>query len=335
MSHEKTSQELLPDFDNPVLVKLDAMARQHLGGRLHVLLCEGNQVKRLCLDGVEADLPAFCKLVRATEEGLRRCSVCRWLVAIRACHHNVTDYSCHGGISVVAAAAVIPDNTSNQFVVVSSCGFGDEDREKGWQAARRHAEGLPIRVHALREAYFQLPVLDSQKITLAKDLVDAAAEALRIRAPRPKSSGSDREGSDTLAPETSLQKMLSQAFEHAVERQPGESGRPTGSPLVDVVMAVVKRNPALPFTVTDVAHSARLTPNHFSALFKKHTGETFSDFLSAQRAALARHYLADLHLSVSEVAARAGFSDPAYFSRRFKALTGFSPSDYRAALLSK
>ena len=40
-------------------------------------------------------------------------------------------------------------------------------------------------------------------------------------------------------------------------------------------------------------------------------------------------------LSVGEVAHRAGFSDPLYFSRAFKRHAGEAPSDFRAAVRGK
>ena len=107
--------------------------------------------------------------------------------------------------------------------------------------------------------------------------------------------------------------------------------RQPARPWWDVVRAVVAHNPALPFTAATVARAARLSPNHFSSLFRKHSGETFSDFLTSQRVRLARDLLSDLTLSVNEVASRAGFQDAGYFSKRFKRTTGLSPLECRRA----
>lgn len=316
---------------NPVLRKLELMAQRHLGGSLHILLCRDNKADRLLVDGSEGSLPRFCQLIRASEDGSRRCSVCRYLTAIRACRDDVGDFSCHGGISVVAAAALKPGNHTGAFLVVTSCGFADENVDAGWCAAQKHASDLPVNMKALKIAFYALPRLDRARVALAKDIVDAAASVL-------SHSTSASEGLDNAIPayavwqEEKLDATLSDAFSHAEEQATGPNGAPTGSALVDVVSAIVSQNPALPFSVANVSRAARVTPNHFSKVFSQYAGKTFSTFLTEKRIDLAHDLLADLHLSVNDVANLTGFPDAAYFSRRFKAVTGQSPSQYRAKL---
>jgi AraC-like DNA-binding protein len=47
---------------------------------------------------------------------------------------------------------------------------------------------------------------------------------------------------------------------------------------------------------------------------------------------MARPLLVRTNLSISEIAVRCGFDNPLYFSRRFSALYGCPPSDFRARL---
>ncbi|MCC6145352.1 MAG: helix-turn-helix domain-containing protein [Candidatus Hydrogenedentes bacterium] len=310
---------------NTALQKLDAMARAQLGGGLHVLLCQGDQVDRLPLSGAGEHLPEFCRVIRETEGGEDRCGVCRWLMAIRACHKGVTDYCCHGGISVVSAPAVVPKGKDGEFVVVGSCGFATAEREDGWEAARDHAEGLDIEETALKRAYFSLPVMAEEKLPLARAIVDTAASIVAQLVPE----GGDGPGvlldqPDEAAAENAVRQALAKARQNAA---PGQ--KPCGSALVDVVKAIIGRNPAMPFTAANVAKAAQMSPNHFSSVFHQHTGQTFKDFLTEQRIALAQDLLGDLRLTVGDVAFRAGFQDAAYFSRRFKAVTGKSPRDWR------
>jgi AraC-like DNA-binding protein len=59
-------------------------------------------------------------------------------------------------------------------------------------------------------------------------------------------------------------------------------------------------------------------------------GTTFSAILHEALATLARDYLRDRRLSVSEVAFLLGFAGVAGFSRAFKQWTGRSPSEYQS-----
>jgi AraC-like DNA-binding protein len=82
---------------------------------------------------------------------------------------------------------------------------------------------------------------------------------------------------------------------------------------------------------SEVAALCNMTPYHFSREFKAAFGVTFQDFLLNFRIAEARRLLANPRMSVTDVAAAAGFPDPSYFARAFKRRTGRSPSEYREA----
>jgi AraC family transcriptional activator of pobA len=53
-------------------------------------------------------------------------------------------------------------------------------------------------------------------------------------------------------------------------------------------------------------------------------------YIEAAMMAEARRLLAFTRLQVSEVGYRLGFSDPSYFSKRFKAKEGLTPLAYKA-----
>lgn len=63
----------------------------------------------------------------------------------------------------------------------------------------------------------------------------------------------------------------------------------------------------------------------FHAVFGCAPGAYLTDYRLDRAIQLLRHST----LSVSAVAASAGFSDPFYFSRLFRRRMGMSPSDYR------
>ncbi|NUM54268.1 MAG: helix-turn-helix domain-containing protein [Candidatus Hydrogenedentes bacterium] len=317
---------------DPVMRKLSRMAREITGSTLLILGQRNGEIVRIGLDGHESDLPPFCQAMRATEEGARRCSACRSLVAMRACYHGVSDYCCHGGISIVAAPAVKPAEAGGQFVVVSSCAYAAPDRRRGWQAARRHIKDVPIDKTKLRKVYQSLPELETEKQAVVKAIVDLAASALAelarsICAPnRTPATNVPAAAYSTRALDRDLREVFSQACEGSVTSRTVANG----TSLSEIVTAIVAQNPAAPFTVANVARAARMTPNHFSSLFHRQTGTKFTAFLTEQRIALACKLLRDVTLDIGEVAARSGFPDGNYFSRRFKTITGHTPSEFRA-----
>lgn len=72
-----------------------------------------------------------------------------------------------------------------------------------------------------------------------------------------------------------------------------------------------------------------LNPSYLSALFKKETGQTLTDFVNKTRIEYARHLLKSTKLSVQNIAAQSGIPDIHYFTRVFKRETGMSPREWR------
>lgn len=84
--------------------------------------------------------------------------------------------------------------------------------------------------------------------------------------------------------------------------------------------------------LAEVAEAAFLSPNYLSQLLKKHTGQAFVDWLTGRRMERARDLLAHTADRVSTIAHRVGFSDEAYFTRRFNQRFGVAPTAYRRSL---
>ena len=78
-----------------------------------------------------------------------------------------------------------------------------------------------------------------------------------------------------------------------------------------------------------MAAAAFLSRSYASVLFKRETGEKFSDYLQGVRIEKSCALLRDTSLSVQETAERTGFFDTAHFSRVFKEKMGISPMEYR------
>lgn len=85
-------------------------------------------------------------------------------------------------------------------------------------------------------------------------------------------------------------------------------------------------------SLNDAAEAAGLNAAYFSSNFKKHTGESFSDYLLKLRIDKAKKLLSDPGLKITEVAAASGIPDSRYFARLFKKSVGITPSEYRNIL---
>ncbi|WP_112239529.1 AraC family transcriptional regulator [Kribbella monticola] len=85
-----------------------------------------------------------------------------------------------------------------------------------------------------------------------------------------------------------------------------------------------------PWRLDDLAAAVNLDPAYLSRLFRRHTGLSPLGFLARLRAERAATLLVQTTLPASRVGAAVGWDDPTYFARRFRALVGSTPSEYRA-----
>lgn len=71
------------------------------------------------------------------------------------------------------------------------------------------------------------------------------------------------------------------------------------------------------------------TEKYISHLFKKRMGVGFSYYVNQLRLRYAHELLDNTPFSMTEIAARCGYSDAFYFSKVFKKSVGISPKEYR------
>ncbi|MFJ3487653.1 AraC family transcriptional regulator [Pseudomonas sp. NPDC090202] len=96
------------------------------------------------------------------------------------------------------------------------------------------------------------------------------------------------------------------------------------------VMAYIREHIADPaMTLTDAAAAAFLSPNYLTHLLRKETGNTFSELVLERRMRLARTQLMNSDKPLSHIAEVCGFTDEAYFSRRFRKAHGVPPGQFR------
>lgn len=80
--------------------------------------------------------------------------------------------------------------------------------------------------------------------------------------------------------------------------------------------------------LADICTHFRMTESTLKKLFSSIAGQGIMSRLSAIRIATAKTLIREGRMNFSEIAQQTGFSTIHYFSRRFKEITGMSPSEY-------
>ncbi len=81
-------------------------------------------------------------------------------------------------------------------------------------------------------------------------------------------------------------------------------------------------------TLKEIASYVGMNEAAFCVFFKRVFGQTFVQYLNAQRLEYARYLLEKGNMSITEVCYASGFVSPPYFSRLFRRTLGMSPQQY-------
>ena len=83
-----------------------------------------------------------------------------------------------------------------------------------------------------------------------------------------------------------------------------------------------------PLTVEQVCRDNMIGRSQLQKLFHQQTGGGVMEYFGRMKIKAARQMIRDGHLNFTQIAEKLGFQSVHYFSRRFRAITGMSPSEY-------
>lgn len=98
---------------------------------------------------------------------------------------------------------------------------------------------------------------------------------------------------------------------------------------VQNIIRYIRKNIEQDLTVGDIAEIAGLNQDYLGRLFKKSTGMGLKHFICNEKMKTAKMLLDTTELSVTEISAQVGYSNYSNFTRTFKQLSGYTPSEYR------
>ena len=132
----------------------------------------------------------------------------------------------------------------------------------------------------------------------------------------------------SVTSEIMLKALLEQLLVLIVREVPETAGN-GGDSFVSRTLGYLHSNFRSPVTVYDAATSAGYTPNYFSAIFKRHFGSPFVDYLKKMRLSYAKNLMLSGDASLTEIALESGFCSLSHFSRTFTREYGVFPTEYR------
>lgn len=338
MGRQVTEYSPEKEFMHPLLAKLSELALR-LTGISFIIVFPKNDGWGQIDPGEKVALPKFCRLIQSTPEGVQHCQMCHALMTIAACSRGLTDQRCHAGAHVLVTP--ISAGEKESLAVLSTCRFRSGSDPDTWEEVKARGKQLGLDVKKLKKTCFELPEMSPEQHEIAQMIFSAAAGVVKEIRARSIAETKLRKIESPAVAKPALEAVIEKELKESLSTR--NSGRKASRKpalnskvpaLIKVATDLVDRKPNMPFAVAEIAGAARITPNHFSTLFRLHTGRSFSAYLTEKRMEMAKQLLSDLTLNIGEIARMVGYSDPSYFTRRFNRVTGMTPGQYRNSLHS-
>lgn len=252
---------------------------------------------QLPLHGKPGENP-FCAM---TAEKSRTCAACLQMqdrLAQSATQSHAT-MSCGYGLSETAVPIRLGDQTIGYLQT------GQVLLDKPTPARFRHAVeearrmGVDFDTARAREAFFSTTVMTRQGMESVAILLGVFADHLAIQSNR-----------------------------IAVQQASAEP------PIITRAKRYIEEHHREDLSLGQVAASVHTSLFYFCKLFKRHTGVSFTEYVSRLRTEKAKNLLLNPNLRVSEIAYEVGFQSLTHFNRVFKRVVHESPTAYRARLRS-
>ncbi len=199
------------------------------------------------------------------------------------------------------------------------------------EAIRRGSEADTLREAEMLLAWY----MDTRNSTLTDAqmaLLEILLEGRRIVSEQGKEPGMNagKELMQATKPED-----IRSVFTNAVLQLVRElaAGTAKQDSVISKAQEYIRQNFTKDISLEMAAQQVNISPYYFSKLFKEETGTNFSDYLTDLRIQKATSLLKqDPERNIKEISIESGYSNPNYFSRIFKKVTGMTPTELRDSL---
>ena len=107
-----------------------------------------------------------------------------------------------------------------------------------------------------------------------------------------------------------------------------ETENKRSSVFIKTVVLYIQNTPPQEISLEAIVSTLAYNKAYFTTLFKKNFRMTFTDYVNNYKIELAKGYIRNGNYNLNEVAVNSGFNYYAYFFKKFKVITGISPSDF-------
>ena len=126
-----------------------------------------------------------------------------------------------------------------------------------------------------------------------------------------------------------IKKELGNAVTNAYVKAPHSDQGICKNRILKPAFEYIHKNKGENIAQKKMADFCNVSTSHFSRLFYKETGGTFSTYLARQKVEWSKQLLEKTDLSINQISDDLGFSDSGYYIKTFKKYEGITPLTYR------
>lgn len=108
----------------------------------------------------------------------------------------------------------------------------------------------------------------------------------------------------------------------------GVKGGKRSTEFIKTVILYIQNTDPQEISLDSIAKIFSYNKAYFTTLFRKNFGMSFVDFIIKYKIEMAKEHIRNGNYNLNEVATKSGFNFYTYFFRKFKLITGVSPSDF-------
>ena len=250
---------------------------------------------QLALHGKRRENP-FCSRMAGAS---RTCAACLQMQAQLA--ESAREKPCTMDCSYGLCETAVPIKLADQTIGYLQTGQVSRHRLTGASFGRAVATaalgGINIDSPEAREDYLATPVLSDKMIESVTHLLSSFADLISLK--------------------------CNQIAVQSANAEP---------PIITRARQFIHDHHADEITLNQTAAALHISNFYLCKLFRKVTGNTFTEYVSRTRVERAKNLLLNRNLRVSEIAFAVGFQSLTHFNRVFKFVVGESPTRYRARL---
>lgn len=99
--------------------------------------------------------------------------------------------------------------------------------------------------------------------------------------------------------------------------------------LIEQIHQYVHKHLSSNVSLTAIADEVHFNPSYLSRYYKQITGHNLLEYIQSTKMSVAIDLMMNTSLKLNEIAIKAGFDSPSYFTTFFRKMTGLSPQEYR------